>query len=199
MVLKDAPFARPTAASGRQEFLFDDQSWKIRWMVVDTGDWLPGRKVLVHPSAIAPLAVPTKPRLPMLSAGETLEVSVNLTRQQIEASPEAREDDPVTRDMETLLYDHYGWDPGWSGANFSENGVVGSGRGSGEGHRDWSRQRPGPGARLHSKSIMSTPPTANWAMSRISSPTTSAGTFDISSSRPGTGGRARPSGWRPTR
>jgi len=33
------------AASGRsvKDFLFDDQSWKIRWMVVDTGHWLPGR------------------------------------------------------------------------------------------------------------------------------------------------------------
>ena len=26
--------------------------------------------------------------------------------------------------MEALLYDYYGWDPGWGGANFSENGVV---------------------------------------------------------------------------
>ena len=116
------------ASDGRigavKDFLFDAQSWKIRWMVVDTGDWLPGRKVLVHPSAIAPLAVPTRPRLPMLSASETLEVSVNLSRAQIVASPEAREDDPVSKDMEALLYDYYGWDPGWGGANFSENGVV---------------------------------------------------------------------------
>jgi uncharacterized protein YrrD len=32
------------------DFLFDDRSWKIRWMVVDTGGWLTGRKILVHPS-----------------------------------------------------------------------------------------------------------------------------------------------------
>ena len=38
-----------------KDFLFDDQSWKVRWMVVDSGNWLPGRQVLVHPSAIAPL------------------------------------------------------------------------------------------------------------------------------------------------
>ena len=29
-----------------KDFLFDDQSWKVRWMVVDTGHWLPGRQVL---------------------------------------------------------------------------------------------------------------------------------------------------------
>src|SRR5208283_1761833 len=100
------------ASDGRigavKDFLFDDQSWKIRWMVADTGDWLPGRQVLIHPSAIATLEIPPKPRLPMMSPGDSLEVSVNLTKQQIEASPEAREGDLVTKDMEALLYNYYG-------------------------------------------------------------------------------------------
>lgn len=26
------------------DFLIDDRTWKIRWMVVDTGGWLAGRK-----------------------------------------------------------------------------------------------------------------------------------------------------------
>ncbi len=34
------------------DLLFDDATWKIRWLVVDTGSWLTTRKVLVHPSAI---------------------------------------------------------------------------------------------------------------------------------------------------
>lgn len=34
------------------DFLFDDGSWKVCWMVVDTGRWGSGRKVLVHPSAV---------------------------------------------------------------------------------------------------------------------------------------------------
>jgi hypothetical protein len=36
-----------------KDFLFVDDRWKVRWLVVDTGTWLPGRKVLLHPSAIA--------------------------------------------------------------------------------------------------------------------------------------------------
>ncbi len=86
-----------------KDFLFDDQTWKVRWMVVDTGNLLPGRQVLIHPSSIAPLdlALPVKRVLPMMSKAETLVVSVRLTRQQIEASPEAREDEPVTKQMET--------------------------------------------------------------------------------------------------
>src|SRR5271165_1138664 len=93
-----------------KDFLFDDRSWKVRWMVVDTGNWMPGRQVLIHPSAIAPLdlALPVKRVLPMMTTGDTLVLSVRLTKEQIEASPDARQDEPVTKQMETDLYDHYG-------------------------------------------------------------------------------------------
>jgi hypothetical protein len=30
-----------------------DTSWKVRWLVIDCGIWLVGRKVLIHPSAIS--------------------------------------------------------------------------------------------------------------------------------------------------
>ena len=109
-----------------KDFLFDDQSWKVRWMVVDTGNWLLGRQVLIHPSAIAPLdlALPSKRVLPMMSMGDALVVSVRLTKQQIEASPDAREDEPVTKQMETDLYDHYGWDPSWGATNFGASAIA---------------------------------------------------------------------------
>jgi hypothetical protein len=109
-----------------KDFLFDDQSWKVRWMVVDTGHWLPGRQILIHPSAIAPLdlALPAKRVLPMMTRGDTLVVSVHLTQQQIEASPEAREDEPVTKQMEADLYDYYGWDPYWGATHFGANAIV---------------------------------------------------------------------------
>ena len=48
-----------------KDFLFDDQTWKIRWMAVDAGDWLPGRRrVFIHPSAIAPLHAVAKAHAP---------------------------------------------------------------------------------------------------------------------------------------
>ncbi|HZZ63541.1 MAG TPA: PRC-barrel domain-containing protein [Roseiarcus sp.] len=108
-----------------KDFLFDDRSWKVRWMVVDTGHWLPGRKVLIQPSAIEPLQLPPKPAIPMLSfGGETLAVTVNLTTRQIEASPEALEDEPVTQQMEQRLYEHYGWDPFWGASSFGAEATV---------------------------------------------------------------------------
>ena len=106
-----------------KDFLFDDQSWKIRWMSVDTGHWLPGRQVLIHPSAIAPLELPPKPALPMMSAGETLTISVHLTKQQIDASPDAREDAPCTKELEASLYRHYGWDPYWGDTYFGRDAI----------------------------------------------------------------------------
>jgi len=101
-----------------KDFLFDDKTWKIRWMAVSAGKWLPGRQALIHPSAIAPLTLPPKPALPMMSPGDALELTVNLTRDEIEAGPHAPENEPVTKDMETLLYDYYGWDPYWGATHF---------------------------------------------------------------------------------
>jgi hypothetical protein len=92
-------------------FLFDDTSWKIRWVVIDTGNWLPGRLVLVHPSAIGQ---PDHER-------QTL--PVNLTKAKIEASPDLAQDQPVTMQMQNHLYSYYGWDPYW-GPNFYGAGLV---------------------------------------------------------------------------
>ncbi len=58
------------------DFLFDDQSWRLRWLVVDTGAWLPGRKVLVHASAIGE-PDPARQELP-----------VKLTKAQVEGGPD---------------------------------------------------------------------------------------------------------------
>ncbi len=116
------------ASDGRigavKDFLFDDRSWRIRWMVVDTGHWLRGRKVLIHPSAIAPIALPPRPALPMLTFGDQMAVSVNLTTRLVEASPDARADEPVTERLEHRLYQHYGWDPFWGASHFGGSAPV---------------------------------------------------------------------------
>src|ERR1019366_2899047 len=35
-----------------KEFYFDDRHWTIRYLVADTGNWLPGRQVLISPYAL---------------------------------------------------------------------------------------------------------------------------------------------------
>ena len=40
-----------------KDFYFDDDSWVVRYLVVDTGSWLAGRSVLISPISLqaAPL------------------------------------------------------------------------------------------------------------------------------------------------
>src|SRR5580692_3080029 len=95
------------------DFLFDDASWTVRWLVVDTGNWLSGRKVLLPPSVLGHLDAKKQ------------ECSVELTMQQIKDSPETGTDRPVSRQMETSLYDYYGWSPYWgTGFNMGGFGFV---------------------------------------------------------------------------
>jgi hypothetical protein len=84
------------------DLLFDDATWQIRWLVIDTGGWLSGRKVLLPPSALGHVN----------HIGH--QFSVRLTQQQVKDSPSVNTDEPVSRQMETGLYDYYGWAPYWS-------------------------------------------------------------------------------------
>src|SRR5271154_409752 len=77
-----------------KDILFDDEVWRIRWVVIDTGTWLTGRKVLIHPSAIEPLDLAPRGRLPMMGAAPEMPLSVRLTKRQIEASPPVGENSP---------------------------------------------------------------------------------------------------------
>jgi hypothetical protein len=35
-----------------EDFIVDDENWALRYLVVDTGHWLPGRQVLISPQWI---------------------------------------------------------------------------------------------------------------------------------------------------
>ena len=84
------------------DFLFDDVTWLVRWLVVDTGSFFGGRKVLLPPAALGHVN----------HIGRQL--AVKLTKQQVKDSPSINTDEPVSRLMETNLYDYYGWNPYWS-------------------------------------------------------------------------------------
>lgn len=84
------------------DLLFDDSTWLVRWLVVDTGALLPGRSALLPPSALSHVN----------HIGH--QYAVRLTKQQIKDSPGVDTDKPVSRAMETDLYDFYGWTPYWS-------------------------------------------------------------------------------------
>jgi hypothetical protein len=80
---------------------FDDSDWALRYYVVDTGKWLPGRKVLIPPHVIR-----------QRSEGD-IGLPVDLTREQIRNSPDMDTERPISREAELVLYSHYGWTPYW--------------------------------------------------------------------------------------
>ena len=86
-----------------KDFYFDDQNWAVRYVLADTGSWLPGRKVLISPHAFGSLD----------QAGKLL--AVNLTRKQIEDSPSIESHKPVSRQYEEEYYRYYGWPSYWQG------------------------------------------------------------------------------------
>jgi sporulation protein YlmC with PRC-barrel domain len=89
-----------------KDVLFDEKTWQVRWLVVDAGTWLTGRKVLIHPSAIAQADYVRQA------------LHVTLTKTQVKDSPSIEQDRPVSKQMESSLYDYYGWDPVWGGSIF---------------------------------------------------------------------------------
>jgi hypothetical protein len=66
----------------------------IRWLVVETGNWLSGRQVLLSPSALGH----AEPEFP-----------ARLTKAEVEASLTLASDRPVSRQFETSTYDYYRW------------------------------------------------------------------------------------------
>lgn len=85
------------------DIYFDDQNWAVRYLVADTGSWMPGRLVLISPRAFGNL----------YQGGKLL--LVNLTRQQIEKSPSIESHKPVSRQFEEEYHRHFGWPLYWQG------------------------------------------------------------------------------------
>ena len=106
--LKQLYGGKLSAADGEighvKDFYFDDQSWVVRYVVVDTGSWLSGRQVLVSPHAFVSLDWTGKLLL------------LSLTRKQIEDCPSIESHKPVSRQYEEAYHKYYGWPYYWEGS-----------------------------------------------------------------------------------
>ncbi|MGK0189797.1 MAG: hypothetical protein ACI9R3_005615 [Verrucomicrobiales bacterium] len=79
-----------------EDFIADTHQWRLRYLVIDTRNWLPGRKVLIDIDWLNGIDWSVR------------KASVGLTMEQIKDAPEFRADEPVNRDYEQQLYDFYG-------------------------------------------------------------------------------------------
>jgi sporulation protein YlmC with PRC-barrel domain len=86
-----------------KDVYFDDQRWVVRYLVVETGQWLASRKVLISPIAIG------RPDW----AGKVLPVSI--TKEQVKGSPDIDTDKPVSRQHEMRYLGYYGYPNYWGG------------------------------------------------------------------------------------
>lgn len=86
-----------------QDVYFDDARWTIRYLVVDTGGWLRGRKVLISPISFGE------------PDWEQEVIQVELSREQVERSPGIDTDKPISRQQEEEFYRHYDYPLYWVG------------------------------------------------------------------------------------
>src|ERR1017187_6371086 len=98
--------ARDGEIGSLEQFYFDDQSWAIRYLVVNTGDWLSGRLVLVSPLALRQAEWQSK------------RLDVALTKTQIENSPPIDTHQPVSRQHEAAYLGYYGYPSYWAAPNY---------------------------------------------------------------------------------
>ncbi|MBD5781245.1 PRC-barrel domain-containing protein [Pelagicoccus sp. NFK12] len=88
--------ARDDSFGHVEDFIFDDEKWKLQYLVIDTKNWLPGRKSLIDIGWIE--SIDWKENY----------ATVGLSRKQIENAPKYDPSAPINRDYEKNLYDYYG-------------------------------------------------------------------------------------------
>jgi sporulation protein YlmC with PRC-barrel domain len=88
---------------GVDDLIVDTDDWAIRYLVVDIGSWLAGRRVLVPPGWISRISWYER------------EIHTDLDGAVIEGSPSYDPAAPVNREYEVRLYDYYGRPRYWQG------------------------------------------------------------------------------------
>ncbi|HEY4187850.1 MAG TPA: PRC-barrel domain-containing protein [Polyangia bacterium] len=84
------------------DFIVDDESWEVRYLVVDTRGWWFGKHVLIAPQWAT-----------RIDWAEN-RVHVDMSRDNIKNSPAWSAEDPVNRDYEARLYDYHGRPVYWA-------------------------------------------------------------------------------------
>jgi uncharacterized protein YrrD len=77
------------------DFLIDNETWVIRYLVIHTSNWWPSKKVLLSPEWIDRVSWPEA------------KIFVNLEREVIKQAPAYEPDPSITREYETRLHSYY--------------------------------------------------------------------------------------------
>ena len=78
------------------DFIVDEETQKIRYLVINTRDFLPGKRVLISPEWVSYID------------WAQYKVKVDLTQSLIKAAPAYNDELFIDREYERALFDHYG-------------------------------------------------------------------------------------------
>lgn len=87
-----------------EDFYFEEDRWTIRYLLVDTGGWFSGKKVLISPMSV-------------VGGWGRAGVRLRITKDQAWNSPEFAEGAPLSRSVESGILGYYGYPEYWSAAN----------------------------------------------------------------------------------
>jgi len=86
-----------------EDFVIDETEWAIRYLMIDTKNWWPGKMVLISPDWLRDIVWSDE------------KVFVDVTRDKVKAAPEFDPSMTIDRDYEERIYTHYGYSPYWAG------------------------------------------------------------------------------------
>lgn len=79
-----------------EDFLVEEDTWLIRYLVIDTSNWIPGSKrVIVDPNWVDKIDWADH------------SISLRMTKEQVESSPEYDPLTQISREYEKSIFDHY--------------------------------------------------------------------------------------------
>ena len=83
-----------------EDFYFEEGRWTVRYLLVDTGRWMSGKKVLLSPMSV-------------VGEWNAEQVRVSLNKQQVWDSPAFDPQGPFSHDHETQVLGHFGYPYYW--------------------------------------------------------------------------------------
>jgi hypothetical protein len=85
-----------------EDIYFDSKTWRVRYLAVDTGHWLPGRHVVIGPQSVQQVL------------GTEKQLLVSLTKARVEGSPDVTLDPPVSRQHEIAWHRYHEYPYYWA-------------------------------------------------------------------------------------
>ena len=91
-----------------EDFYFEEDRWTVRYLLVDTGKWFSGKRVLISPMSVR-------------NGWGRTGIRLGLTKDQVWNSPEFKDGDPLSHTGESHVLAYYGYPDYWGAASIWGN------------------------------------------------------------------------------